>query len=371
MGRTNRSLTRRTYLAVAGTAMVGLAGCSGGDGAEAGATTADRTDADDATTDAPARTRTDEGTETATSDDGTIERVRAMEAELADVSFEGGYVDTHAHWQRGQDGVVSRYAAAMDAHDIGATALFCPSRRAVTDYEAFLETLTDPGVEYLPFTSAPPPGRGTAEDFRSLYDDAGDVFWGIGEFKPQRSPSRPVDGSELTERWELAADLDVPVMYHPQADQEGTVEPALADNPETTFLLHGHQMLSYGRDGPGLGPTLPRLLAEYDNLYWTMDFATMTSGSLVGFQGPREFHQWYEANADEMIDLFGGFLTTLMEAGPSQVVWGTDVAWEWNTDDEVFSRVMEFTEQVLAGVPSRHHAAYKRENALAMFGISE
>jgi hypothetical protein len=40
-------------------------------------------------------------------------------------------------------------------------------------------------------------------------------------------------------------------------------------------------------------------------------------------------------------------------------MWGTDVAWEWNLKDEVFSRVMAFGEQVLAGVREKHHAAYK------------
>lgn len=331
--------------------------------------TATRTATQRTAADTPSATETKEPTDTPTEAGGTPSAVAEMESELANVGFDGEYFDTHAHWQRLDSAVVSAYASTMQEHDIGATVLFSPSQAAASDYEAFLGALTDPDVEYLPFMSAPPPGRNLPKSLGSLYEGKEQAFWGIGEWKPQGTP-RDFDGSQLSALWQLAADIDVPVMYHPFPEQEGQVESALADNPDTTFLLHGHQMLGYGQERPGLGPTLPRLLEEYDNLYWTLDFATMTSGSLVRFQGSREFHEWYDANADRMIDLFGAILANLLKAGPSQVVWGTDVAWEWNTNDDVFSRVMEFTERVVASVPSRHRAAYKRENALELFGLS-
>lgn len=350
---------RRAFLAVTGASAVGLAGCSGGGSA--------RTPTAGEPTPGPTTQSTPADTATPADESGATDGVKRMEAELADASLEGEYVDTHAHWQRGQDGVVSAYADRMAEYDIGATALFSPSRAAEAGYERFLRTLTEPGVDYLPFMSAPPPGRNLPTSLRSLYEDTGPAFWGVGEWKPQQQPAPDFDGDRLAGLWELAADLDIPVMYHPFPGQEGQVEAAIAAHPETTFLLHGHQMMGYGQDRPGLGPTLPRLLAEYDNLYWTVDVATMTDGSLVAFQGPREFHEWYEANAAEMAELFGNILADLLEAGPAQVVWGTDVAWEWNLESEVFSRVMDFTEQVLAGVPEKHHAAYKRENAVDLF----
>lgn len=355
-----RGLCRRRFLAVAGASAVGVAGCSGDSANE-------RTPAPDEST--PTLTSQPADTATPADGSGTSNAVDRMESELTDVSIDGGYFDTHAHWQQRQTGVVPAYASKMGEYDIGATVLFSPSRAADADYEGFLRTVTEPGVDYLPFMSAPPPGPNLPKELGSLYDDTRAAFWGIGEWKPQEQPAPDFDGDRLAPMWELAADRDVPIMYHPFPAQEGEVEAALSAHPDTTFLLHGHQMLGYGQDRPGLGPTLPRLLTDYDNLYWTMDFATMTSGSLVGFEGPQEFHQWYDANAEEMIELFGSLLTELLEAGPSQVMWGTDVAWEWNMQDDVFKRVMDFTEQVLAAVPEKHHAAYKRENAIGLFGL--
>lgn len=356
----NRGWRRRTFLAIAGASVVALSGCAG-ESADA------QTPAPAESTPAPTTRLTD--TATPADETRTPAATKRLAAELADATFEGDYFDTHAHWQRGQNGLVSAYASQMDRYDIGATVLFSPSRAADTDYEGFLRTLTEPGVDFLPFMSAPPPGPDLPTALGSLYDDKGAAFWGVGEWKPQQRPAPDFDGSRLAPLWDLAAELDVPVMYHPFPAQEGQVEAALSAHSDTTFLLHGHQMMGYGQDRPGLGPTLPRLLSEYDNLYWTLDVATMTDGSLVRFRSAREFREWYESNADQYVRLFRPILADLLEAAPSKVMWGTDVAWEWNLQDDVFSRVIDFTERVLSGVPEKHHAAYKRENATELFGL--
>lgn len=378
--------SRRTVLAALGIGVTGFAGCgtqpgevdtrprtTRSDTATTGAPTETATTADTATSAAEPTATTEEpttesetDTETETSEPDAVTR---MEEQIASVEFDGEYVDTHAHWQAGEDAVVSAYAQKMDEYDIGATALFTPSRMAASSYESFLRTVTDPGVDYLPFMSAPPPGTNLPAELDALYDDTAPAFWGIGEWKPQGSTVRDFDGAQLTRLWELAAEIDVPVMYHPFPEQEGQVERALAANPDTTFLLHGHQMLSYGQDRPGLGPTLPRLLSEYDNLYWTMDVASITAGSLVTFRNAQAFLDWWAENAAEHRGYYSQFLTELLEVAPSRVVWGTDVAWEWNLEDAVFERVMSFTERALEDVPAEHHAAFKRENARELFGI--
>jgi predicted TIM-barrel fold metal-dependent hydrolase len=354
-----RSLSRRRYLALTGSGLSVFAGCSGGSADQDERTT---TAATETATQSPTPTSQPTETETPTPTQGRSAAVTQMESQLASVSFDGEYFDTHAHWlpSMGPD-IPSTYAPVMDEYDVGATVLFSPSAQAAQNYESFLERLTDPGVEYLPFMSAPPPGRQLGSELRALYEDKPDAFWGIGEWKPQNKPFPPFDGPRYTKLWELSADLDVPVMFHPKPSQEGTVEPALQAHPDATFILHG--------SGPGLGPTLPRLLREYDNLYWQMDVGVMFNGVFLRLRSASEFIDWYESNASDLITSYQRVLPKLLDAAPKRVMWGTDIAKPWNLDDEVFSRVMTFTEEVLEGVPEKHHAAYKHENALRLFGL--
>lgn len=369
----DETLSRRAYLALAGGGLSALAGCSSAGGNQDGSTTTRPTDTATPTATATATrspTPAAEDPETPTPTQEPSASITRMESELASVEFDGEYVDTHAHWlpSMGPE-MPSKYAPMMEKYDIGATVLFSPSADAVQRYESFLERLTDPGVEYLPFMSAPPPGQQLSAELRALYDGKEKAFWGIGEWKPQNEPFPAFNGDRYTPMWELAADLDIPVMFHPKASQEGTVEPALDTYAETTFILHGHQMLGYGQEGPGLGPTLPRLLREYDNLYWQMDVGVMFSGILLRLRSSSEFVDWYESNAGELVDIYQDILPQLLEAAPERIMWGTDIAQHWNLNDEAFSLLMEFTEKVLEAVPEKHRVPYKRENALRLFDL--
>lgn len=367
----NDSFSRRAYLALVGGGVSALAGCSRSGGANPGSPSTRATDTATPTataTESPASTPAAEETTTETPE--TSAAVGRMESQIVTVEFEGEYFDTHAHWLPSMaPGIPATYAPVMQEHDIGATVLFSPSAQAARSYESFLERLTEPGVDYLPFMSAPPPGSRLGPELRALYDDHGTAFWGIGEWKPQNEPFPAFDGETYTPLWELSADLGIPVMFHPKASQEGTVEPALNSHPEATFILHGHQMLGYGKDGPGLGPTLPRLLRDYDNLYWQMDVGVMFSGILLQLRSSSAFVDWYESNASELITVYQDILSRLLDAAPERVMWGTDIAQAWNLDDEAFSRLMDFTERVLEAVPEKHHAPYKRENALNLFDL--
>lgn len=348
MASIRSQLDRRHYLGLVGAGVSVLAGCQ---------STGESAGGDEDSQDSAPETEKDEV------------QIDALESELATVEFEGEYFDTHAHWQQGMS-VVGPLAQRMQDHNIGATVLFSPSANAAQDYQQFLTTLTDPETTYLPFMSAPPPGPDLSTSLRSLYDGKENAFWGIGEWKPQtRQPD--FNGERLSKLWSLAADLDIPIMYHPQEFQEGTVEPALANNPGTTFLLHGYQMMGYGRESPGLGPTLPRLLKEYDNLYWQVDVGSMLSGRLLQFQEAPQFLDWYAANADQTVSIYQNILPELLTAAPNRIVWGTDIAQPWNLEKDVFSKLMSFTERLLETVPAEQQAAYRYQNALDLFGLTE
>jgi predicted TIM-barrel fold metal-dependent hydrolase len=396
MPRYDSPLSRRAYLALAGASITWTAGCSGDGGDEtdrpttetagtgtatamtrttaATARTTDRTDTATPTdaptpteTETPTDTRTATETETGTETPTEIER---MESELSEVSFEGTYFDTHVHWP--DNAIVSEYAPRMNEHDIGATALFSPSRKAERNYEEFLREVTEPDAEYLPFMSAPPPGnRLDDEEFDDLYEKAEPAFWGIGEFKPQGNAPPEFTEEPLAGLFELAGELGVPVMYHPYPSQEGTIEDGLSEYSDTDFLLHGHQMLSMGeQNDDGHGKLLPRLLEEYDNLYWTADVATMLGGQPYIKDSAEAFIEWYDSEKSQRdIDRSKTMLSNLLEAGPEKVMWGTDVGKEWHTEDGVIERFVDATERVLEGIPEKHHAPFKHENALAFFDV--
>jgi hypothetical protein len=171
------TLSRRAYLALAGGSLSAFAGCTGG-GDEQVPTTGTTTSTATATA-SPTAEAEDTATSTSQETPGAVER---MESQYAAVEFEGEYFDTHAHWLPAMGAEIpSKYAPAMQTHDVGATVLFSPSVQAAQDYESFLERLTDPEVDYLPFMSAPPPGRRLGQELRALYTAKRDAFWGIGE----------------------------------------------------------------------------------------------------------------------------------------------------------------------------------------------
>ncbi|MDY6819482.1 MAG: hypothetical protein SVG88_12550 [Halobacteriales archaeon] len=220
-----RLLTRRIYLMLAGAGLSALAGCGGSDdnsGAGTQTATATKTPpATPTTTPPPTDTPTPTATATPTPTPEQSQKIRRLETQLSKVSFQGEYFDTHAHWLPSMGPKIpSQYAAMMQQHGIGAAVLFSPSRDAVEQYQRFLKTLTAPDVEYLPFMSAPPPGKRLGTELRRLYDGKEKAFWGIGEWKPQQKPAPPFNGKRYTPLWELSADLGIPVMFHPKAPRK-------------------------------------------------------------------------------------------------------------------------------------------------------
>lgn len=366
------SLSRRAYVGLAGAGTFGLAGCSGRGSPDAGSgatTGAPATDTGDDPTATP-QTETEAEPTTARSGETDIER---MEAELADFTFDGSFFDTHAHWQGNElgDRIAAEYGEFMRAHDVGAAALFSPTSLAASDYGTFLAELTEPGVDYLPFMGAPPPDRRrlSAGGFESLYEGNESTFYGVGEWKPQNDPPPSLVEPPWSDIFEFAGRHDLVVMYHPFPGQQASVREAIERYPETTFLLHGHQMLAMGeRTRLGIGDFLPSLLGEHKNLYWTHDFASMTGGQFLRPDLTADaFLDVLESNRGRFVEQHGAVLQRLLETAPGQVTWGTDVALNWHMDEDVMDAVMGFTRELLDALPAEHRDAYAYENALELF----
>jgi hypothetical protein len=292
-----------------------------------------------------------------------------MEADLADVSFDGAYFDARAHWE--QNVVASRYGRLMDRYDVGAAVLFSPSQSAAANYRSFLEDLTSPGGAYLPFMSDPPPAnRLNAQGFSDLYERSGPAFYGIGAF------DRPADPPGFTQAplgslFELAGRLDLPVAYRPAPEQADSIENGLRAYSDTTFVFHGAELLSMGRStGDGHGTLLPRLLADYDNCYVTADVPTLLDGKPGEFARAGAFVDWYDSSKSRPpIQRARTTLRSLLDTAPSKVLWGTGLRANWQVDGLVLSRYLDATERILDAVPTSQRDPYRYGNALALFDL--
>lgn len=360
---TRRSLSRRRVVrALGGTALAALAGCAGDDESDDPVAT---TQADEASTSTPATTRT------ATPDEATVEGpdVDELEARLGDRSFEGQLFDTHAHWAGARDAGHARldpqtFAARMAEHDVGACVLFTSSVDAAEQYPAVLEQLVTSDVAYLPFLQ--PQSLGHLQDgaVTTVHESHDGSFAGIGEIIFYGGP---MQGTSITaDPWPalfaFAAERDVPLMVHPTKAQADGLEEMLAAYPDATVMAHGGEF----NLSPG---TLRPLLEGHDNLYWTIDAGSMLNGLVLTASGPSEFASRYDQRAGEFHGLVEQVLPPLVQSAPDRVMWGTDLATDWNTDPQVYSRVMDWTRAAIESLPADQQDKYAYRNATRLFGL--
>lgn len=363
-------LSRRTYLALAGAGVAGFAGCGGSGGSEpttaASTSTTTTASSTDEPTEAgegtPSETAAPEGETTTASTDADV---RAAEQSIAELSFEGSWFDTHAHWRmadafRYDDYSTDDLTARQREHGVGATVLFVAPEPFMNDHGGSVQTLAREDVDYLPFFF--PGVFDSAGSRRSYYEDNAEVFYGEGEvtFYSGRERGMTLTEEPFPQYFRLAAETDLVLMLHPTAEQAGDLGPMLSEYPGADLLLHGHELLSEG--------SLPDLLGEHENLHWTYDTATMLGGLMVTASGKSDFLERVEARRDRFLGRVTRRLPRLLEAAPDRVMWGTDVVADWHVDPEVYGELMSFSEDVLAGLPAAHRDAFAYENAVGLFG---
>lgn len=359
-----RPVTRRQALrALGGASLVSLAGCSN-DGSGAGETTGTSTGS---TT--PTGGHRPEPTDTATETPTEDVDVEGLETELTDRSFEGRLFDTHAHWAGARDaGHVpldpETFGTRMNENGVGASVLFTSSVEADQEYPAVLEQLSTTAVDYLPFLQ--PQSRSHLIDggVTDVYKDHPAAFVGIGEIILYGGP---MQGTSLTaepwpELFAFSADEEVPLMIHPTQAQETGLETMLSDHPGATVMAHGGEFnLAQEK--------LVSLLEDHGNLYWTLDAGSMLNGLVLTASDASDFASRYDERKGEFDQLVEQVLPPLMDAAPNRVMWGTDVATNWNTDPAVYSRIMDWTQTAIESLPPDRRDKYAYENAKRLFGL--
>lgn len=379
-------LSRRAYLAAAGVAAVGLAGCQASGESEstatpptrtAGATTSvgSSTTAGASTTTGPA---TDDGspteastaTETETTTPGE-DAVSPAERSLAELDFDGDLLDTHVHWGQADskgatDLTIDDLTARQEAHGVGGTVLFASMDFFEDDYGGTVETLDRASVDYLPFMTPGTLEQFSGEGLASLYAGHEDVFYGVGEIVYYGGPmlGKAFDAEPMPGVFEFVDRNGLVLMLHPTQEQVGGISPVLDSYTDATFLFHGYQTVRKRR----AGDTADRLLANHDNLYYTYDVTEMINGLYTEASGKDDFIRRFDANRERYLERARTRLPELLDVAPDRVMWGTDVVSDWNMDPEVYDRGIDLALEVIDSLPGEHREPYAYGNAVSLFG---
>lgn len=355
-------LSRRAYVALASASLAGVAGCQ----ADSTRSEPKRTDtqATGVSTTTHGTTAEADGTATPTdtdTPDGGSDDPIAVEQSLADLSFEGSWFDTHAHWDANMSDPYTPMTNTLDlmaTYDVGASVLFTNVGYFARDYEQTVQTLAHDDVGLVPFLS--PMGGG---QFYSIRDQMGQAAYGIGEliYYAGALKGQPIQSQQMDQYFEYAAKEALVLMLHPTSVQADGIGPMLTKHPDTTLLLHGKELLDMGEG------FLADLLADHDNCYWSYDVTTMLRGMLTDAGSPSAFADRFDANRDSHFDRVMQRLPPLLDAAPDRVMWGSDFDVTRTLNDTILSRYMSFSEDVLNAIQNTHRDPYAYENAVALF----
>lgn len=290
------------------------------------------------------------------------------------VSCDGDFFDSHAHF----DGLVTRHpfapgppwvsltpqelARRMSEYNVGCAVLFVASSDMDKDFNRMQEDLSGTEVGFLPFFPGYEPAQLTIPKIDKVYKGREKVFFGVGEIGFYQGP---LVGTSLSQDpwpaiFEYAAKENLILMFHPTEKEANDLEKMLSQYPNTKVILHGFESLNTGRVG--------KWLRSYKNFHFTYDVATMLDGYLYRVQNATDFIAWYEANKKQYIASVRGRLLPLLEAAPDRVMWGTDVVASWHTESEVYSRLMEFSKELVDSLPLQYRDNYAHTNAQRIFG---
>ena len=201
-------------------------------------------------------------------------------------------------------------------------------------------------------------------------------FRGIGEIHTggiltdSYADMRLVDPAML-ELVDYAATNDLILMIHPELGDIEDVRRALMHNPETIFLLHG--LVNTFERAP-IAEQLETLFREHQNVYFSVDATLLAGYSLLDdrIRTKEQFlanlhskRMYYRLLASSLV-----FWKPIIEAHPTRMMWGSDLAYWWHYEPDVIHEISQFGRDFTAGLNPEVREGFAYRNAVEMLGLS-
>ena len=160
--------------------------------------------------------------------------------------------------------------------------------------------------------------------------------------------------SVMFDLYDYAAANDLIMMICPELVDLEDLRHALDHNTNTTFLLHC--IINSGSGGQPIGEHLDALFREHKNVYFSVDAALMLGYSLFDycmmdknqFMGNLSSELFYrELLASSLV-----FWKLVIEAHPTRIMWGTDIAYWWHYEPDVIHVIAQFGRDFISNLDS-------------------
>jgi Tat protein secretion system quality control protein TatD with DNase activity len=182
------------------------------------------------------------------------------------------------------------------------------------------------------------------------------LFIGIGEigFYEIINFLKPIDSRWAKNIYQIATKHNLPVMFHPGDNQLDKLEKILQQFPQTTFILHGHEMER----------KMDELMGKYSNIYYSIDSASLYPLRGKFIFGPKEeflaeFKKDFKAILEEKVSLWKDTISRY----PDRFMWGTDRSVKWNYSEEMSVLMEEFARAFIGRLDPAVQEKFAYQNA--------
>lgn len=285
-------------------------------------------------------------------------------------SCDGKWFDTHVHLD--DESLPVTIAERMKEHRVGCAVLFVQMDPEDFDEDSSLvrETLGDVPNVFVPFFDVVKDKQSTVTtaDLTKIDTAFSGMYKGFGEFALYRPD---IGGTDITgDPWKtiysFAGEKKLVVMMHIGMNPTDLIrmKAVMTANPNTTFLIHGFEL---GPEG------YIDLLKAHPNMYYTLDTATYLKFDNTHLMYPEgngsaaTFVRDFDVNKSKITDSVTRWSQVVL-AVPDRVLWGTDVSYDWHTDDEVYSRLVATSTELMNLLPADTRDKFAYRNAVTLFG---
>ncbi len=201
-----------------------------------------------------------------------------------------------------------------------------------------------------------------------IKEQAGEDFIrGIGEIEQYAWDIQPND-PKMLQLFDLAAENNLAVMFHPDPGQTNGVKAVIERYPETTFLIH-----MFPEDFDRDRQDYINLMKMHDNLYFSVDVDHMMfegqTGLLYKYEdepvetAKRHFIANYDRNEQQLLNAALNRYKPLIEAVPDKAMWGTEGGTEYVYEPEVYDRMIKFTRLFIGQLDPSVQGKFAYQNA--------